>query len=399
MALNRREQEKRRLRYNSAKERAEKHERKFEPTALNVPDGVELFRFTKAKTYKLDILPYIASKGNHYCDEGLMHYERTYFVHSIPTPDGRRSYCCLAKTFRRKACPICEELSKAERSGKVDQATLEGMVAKERQLFNVIDLDEKEKGVQIFEFNFWEFGRHLDAKVRAKDKYEGFYHLEGGRTVEVTTSEGKFMGITRYKPDNIEFEEREDYAESMLDKTICLDELPKELPYDELRRIFVEGTADGPGEAEEEKPRSRVSTRTTEENGEDEEEELVSSKRGKETTAEEFGLEEGDEVEYNGVTYEITKVSGDGTSLTLTSDSGKKVSGIDPEDVEKIDVEEEDEELDQEERTPVKKPAKTSSRHKSTEDEDEDDLDQDDLDDNEPEEDEPVARKGKKSRR
>lgn len=241
----RREREQKQHRYASARKRAEQHEKQFESTAVRVPQGVEVFRFTNAKTYRLDILPYLVKTGsdqpggNPYCDEGFLHYERTFHSHFIPTPEGDRYYCCPIKTFKERRCPVCEHLATAERTGTLDDDTIRKIKPKERQLFNIIDLDEKDKGVQLFEFNFWEFGKVLDEKVKAKEKYEGFYALEGGRTVEVTVKADHTFSTPRFKPINLEFEDREDYPEEILEKVLDLDSLLKHVSYEELKKVYL----------------------------------------------------------------------------------------------------------------------------------------------------------------
>lgn len=376
----RRDLEKKKLRYQSARERAEKHEKKFDPTAVAIPDGFERFSFTKERTYRLDILGYVVGKGNPFADEGFIHYERTFFIHNVPTPEGNRAYCCLAKTFK-KNCPICEELAKLERSGGLDEDGVKKMSPKERQLFNVIDLDEKDKGVQVFEFNFWEFGRHLDEKVKAKEKYEGFYHLTGGRTLEVTVQQAKFEGRIRYKPaeGSFEFEEREDYDEDMLDKVCCLDEVPKEMPYAELKAIFLQTSQKPDVEDEDEVEDEEEDSEDNEE--EDEEEPAPRAKGKKEPTAKDLKLKEGDWVEYEEQNMTITRISGDGTSLTLEDPDGDLLKAIAPSAVKKIKVKDEEESPSR--KGGGKSSSKASSPRSKVKDEEEEDEELEDEDEEE----------------
>ncbi len=181
----RRERERREERYNSSKERAEKHAQGNEPTCIIAPEGCKFFRLKQVKTYRLDHLPYYVGRGNPFCDEGFVHYERTYYAHGIPTPVGFRTYCCPAKISEMAKekvlkCPICEHVAKLRRDGGMVKADIDKMDAKEKQLFNLIDLDNKEDGVQIWNFNWWEYGKLIDDKCKKKDAYAKFYHREGG---------------------------------------------------------------------------------------------------------------------------------------------------------------------------------------------------------------------------
>jgi len=253
--VDRREKERQKHQYASAKDRAEKHDRGFEPTAITLPEGVKMFRFRKEGTYRLDILPYRVGKGNPFADEGFLHYERTYFTHAIPTPDGSNRYCCLKKTFHED-CPVCEYLDKARREKTLDQKSIKELGWKERQLFNLRDLDNTADGIQIFEFNWFQFGKTLDVKSKNKERYATFYALEDGFTVEVVVEEESYQGRPVLKPVDITFESREDYPESTLEETHCLDDLPKYLSYDELKALLEGGKVISKKEEKEEAPPS-----------------------------------------------------------------------------------------------------------------------------------------------
>lgn len=381
----RRDREKREMRYSSAKDRASKHAKGFVINSIDVPKGVELFSFRKAGKYRLDILPYEVGDGNKFADEGMMHYERTYYTHNGIGPDSLK-YCCLRKTFK-KACPICEHINQLQKDG-ADWDTIKEMAPKERQLFNVIDLAEKEKGVQIFEFNYHQFGKILDAMMEdEEDNYDGFFHLDGGKTLKITVVEDSYAGRTFYKPTNIEMVSRADYDESIMEKVICLDGLPKEVDYDELKTVFLQSPSAN-GEEDEEEPKkkkkAKASDEDEEEEPEDEEvdddeeaeeepEEDDDEEEAKEKTAEDLGLEEGDMVFYKGLECEIIKVSGDGTSLTIKDDDGEVYKAIDPNDVEKPDVKDDDDEEPEDEEESEEEASDEDEEPEDDEDEDEED--------------------------
>lgn len=374
MATNR-EKKKREIRYVDAKERAEKHDKKFEPTAWRLPEGKSAFRFTKAKTYRLDFMPYVAGTNNPNADEGFVHYENTYWIHNIPTPDGTRGYCCLNKTFGEK-CYICSELAKATRSGTLDQDTIDKMSAKERQLFNVKDLDEPEKDFQIMEFNWWEFGRHVDAKVQAKAKYKSFYHLEGGRTLEVTTEEKSFMGKNRYVPKNFEFEEREDYDNDVLDQVACLDELPIKMTNEELKAIFEQAPMDSDKDDDDPKGKGKTVPKDDEDEDESENDDAPKHKFKKK-----------DVVMYDGEECDVTALNKDGT-YDLENEEGEEIENIKESKLKKVLTKEDEDDEDE-------KPAKKKPKPKDEdEDEDEDDSELEPDDD----EDEKPVKKGNKKK-
>lgn len=232
------------LQYGSAKERAERHESGFEPTAVKLPEGVSRLVFKKEGTYRLDVLPYITGKGNPFVDEGVMYNERTYWVHRGIGAESN-SYCCLSKTFKKK-CPICEHIAKLKRQGG-DDDTIKALKPSERQLFNVKDLGESDKGIQVLDQSHFLFGKLIDEKVLAadpEDNYENYFHLEGGMTLKIRVVQDSFGGNTFYKATNIEMKPRKDYDEGILEEVTCLDECLVQLTYDELKSIFEQTGGD-----------------------------------------------------------------------------------------------------------------------------------------------------------
>lgn len=393
----RRQREQRDSMYNSAKERAEKHEKAFEPTALTLPEGARAFRFKAAKTYRLDILPYKVRKGsetpggNPYCDAGLYHYERTYYTHRVPTPDGNKMYCCLIKTFGEKRCPVCEYLARGRVTGKVEEKTLDMMDVKERQLFNVIDLDNREQGVQVFEFNWFQFGKMLDAKAKAKARYESFFHLKGGRTIEVAVKDETFMGRTIYKPENFEFEEREDYPKEILQKVFDLDAIPKLVSYAELKEILEQTSGDAPAASNGKPAQGQSKSRDTDEDDEDEDLEDDDTEDEDEDEDEETPRGKGKPAP--------KKTKGKATD-DEDEDEDEDLEDEDEDDTEEdddTDDEDEDEDLEDEEPAPKKGKPADEDEDEDLDDEDDDepleeDEEDDDLDD-EDEDEEPAPRK------
>jgi hypothetical protein len=277
----------RKISYTSPKARIAEKEKGWTPTAFRIPEGYETFKFTKEKTYRLTIAPFIAGQGNPFADEGQVHYERTYYVHGDVGPN-ENTYCCLNKTFN-KPCPICEQAATMRRAGTLDDDTKKALREKERQLWWVKDHDEKDKGWRLLECAHYGkgtgFGEMLDNKLDAAAEdspYLNFFHLGmDGMTLVVKTKQDSFQGRTFYKPSNMELEPRrpaDAVPETVLDELPSLDGLPIELTYEELHGLF-HGTADAPaqepaaeagGEATEpaeEAPAEEVTEETGEEEG------------------------------------------------------------------------------------------------------------------------------------
>ena len=221
----------------NARRRAREH-RSFESPTLNVPSNVQLFYLKDDKTRRLDILEYIAGEGNPFADAGTSHYERTYHVHKGLGASGKIWTVCTNKTFGKK-CAVCDYLAKASRDPDADQDALKKLQTQERQIFNLIDLAEPEKGVQIWEVAFNSFGRKLDGKIREQDPddhYDRFANWKGGRTLKMTVADKGEFG---FQPDDIEFKSRKDYKESKIkNKVHCLDDIIKHPTYQEQQALL-----------------------------------------------------------------------------------------------------------------------------------------------------------------
>jgi hypothetical protein len=208
--------------------------------------------------FRIDILPYtVKGSGkagrNPFADDGTLHYERTYFVHRNIGAD-QDMYVCPAKTLKKR-CPICDYRAKLEKDPKADEDLIKSLAPKERQLFNVIDLSAPDRGVQVWDISFHLFGKLLDTKIDNADEEDGenyasFADLEGGYTLKCIAEE-KNMGNKFYDVTSIDFKARkQDYGEEWLDSVHCLDDIPKILEYEDLRKIFLQ-TAEQDDEVED----------------------------------------------------------------------------------------------------------------------------------------------------
>ena len=213
-------------------------------TCLRMPKGVELYDL-KGKAVKLDVLLYEVGKGNPFADEGMFHYERTYFVHKKVGPDNR-TYVCPRETSRGKLpCPICEKRQELKEDPEADEKLIEALAPKRRQLFNIIDRNDPEKKVQILDFSYHLFGKLLLEYLEDEDHAEElktWCEFEGGKTLRLGLKEKKFQGHPFYEVNRIEFMDRaKDYdPDKTLARVHCLDKLLKVLSYDELKKVFMQ---------------------------------------------------------------------------------------------------------------------------------------------------------------
>jgi len=348
-------------------------------TTLTLPDGVEIFQ-PKGGTFRLDIVPYEVGEGNPYADKGEWYYERTYFVHNNIGPDNKK-YVCPAKTAGLP-CPVCDFRAKLARDPDGDEKLVDSLRAKERQLWLIYDHKDREKGVQLWDFSHWNFGRLLD-KVR-KDADEDEVYIDqfddpdAGASLKVGFSEEKGGGYTFFETYSIDFKPRPNGLDTeLLDHGICLDSILKVLPYDELKAILLQTAEEDEEEEEaEKKPRKKSKAKSKDDDEPEEDEPKTKSETKPKskpedkprddglTTAEEVGIKVGTLVtseEFGDC--EVIRVSRDGTSLILEDENEEIHKAIGVDEVElmntkkkpKPKVKEEDEDEDEPEPKPKKK--------------------------------------------
>ena len=250
MALSKRQREMlREKRTDRNKEWAEKSG-SFDNKCVKLPKDKHFFSLSKPGLYRLDIIPYFVGKGNPDADEGHLHYLRVYWRHNGLGADGKQSYCCMRKTFR-KPCYVCDYLDK--HGSTMDEKLRKALKPKERFLWNVIDLDDKGKGVQVFDNAPYKgLGDAIKTLIQSNPKFADFDSVTDGFTIrlvvkEVSIGEGKMKEITRADGE----ERNKQYPEEIVEEAVCLDDCLLPASYEELRRAMGHD-ADAP-EPEDEK--------------------------------------------------------------------------------------------------------------------------------------------------
>lgn len=257
-----------------AKKKAEKDQNRGGNFNLAIPEGTQTWAPKSKGPFNIDIIPYTVSVNNHpEAKKGEQWYQRTYFVHFGLGDDGKQSGIC-PKTVG-KPCPVCEMYKELVSSDdEEDREAAKKIKPKERELFNIIDLDNQDAGVQIFEYSFHLFGKGLSEEVNEGSEEEaGFAELENGKTLKIHFKKESIGGGTPFwQLRRVDFDDREDYDEEILDDTHDLDQLLKVPSYKELQSLLSGG---GDDEEEEE-----------EESGNDEDkEEEKPAKKGKKSPA------------------------------------------------------------------------------------------------------------------
>ena len=247
----------------SGRRRATERKSEFGSTMLRLPPDVSQFQLKDTKTRRVEIVPYVVGAGNPWADAGELHYERTFWAHR-GIGAGEDWYVCPQKTAKRK-CPICEHRAELARDSNADDDLIKSLAPKERQLWNLFDHADPDKGVQVWEISFHLFGKLLDSRIEADSAdpdaagYEYFADPREGATLRIGVSEEAFSGNKFYEVSDIDFKTRKKpLDQDILNAATCLDKCLIVRTYDELHAIYhqLEDVADvgEEGEDEEEEP-------------------------------------------------------------------------------------------------------------------------------------------------
>lgn len=313
---------------------------------LRLPPGVKLMLVKKAGIRRWDFLPYrVTVPHNPHADKGKLAVERTFYVHKDIGPN-EEAHLCPAKTFG-KPCPVCEDRARMARDPNVDEEKIKALKPKERQLFAVMDADEKGEEICVFDYSEHLFGKHLKEKIDkqdAKDNYDMFADADEGSTLKIGFAEEKGARGSWYVGSNIEFKPRQrQITDEILEKVPDLDLCLHETPYDKLKAIYFGESPDKPDEDEpdtttggdepdepEEKP-----ARGKAKKDEDDEPEKPAK------DSDEGGLAVGDWVEFDfkgeKVRGEVKAIDEENNLVRVKSDKRDNLHNVEPDECEKVD--------------------------------------------------------------
>lgn len=191
---------------------------------------------------------------------GSLDYKLEYPIHTLR--DGSK-VLCLRTAFGKKCC-VCDEwfdmrkrLQDKERG--VTKDSVNKLFPKWRCAYNLRDLKEPEKGVQLLDHSFMLFETYLKEAVETNEKgIVPFCSLKRGSSLSFRGIEKSIGKSTFVDCPIIEIVDREEqYKESIIDETYQLDKMliiPKETEVEEMFYNSMENKSDEEGE---EKPKRR----------------------------------------------------------------------------------------------------------------------------------------------
>lgn len=360
MASNR---EKRNTRKSAARRRAEQHQSGYSTTCFSMPEGIGFFE-AREGTVELDVIPYIAGKGNPYADEGDLYFERTFWKYRGIGP-AEKDYIAPSKTFGEPDF-IQEYRQQKSRDPNADPDYLKSLEPKERQIFLVYDHKAKDKGIQLFESSYHTFGKLLDTRIKNSPEERGWdlFYLpdETGFTLEISFEKESAGAYSFLSAASIDFiPRREPLPKEIAEHGFCLDDFLVKTPYEELKKIFLGVVDDDNDGGDSDRPRDQKedpSDKNTPLN-----KETSGDKKETPPKKETLVLNRGDYVEYMGEKHEVLRVSENG-GVTLLGPDDDPIKGVSLDEVRLWAGEEKEEEVPFEESKPPKKEEKKKEKEK-----------------------------------
>lgn len=210
---------------------------------LSIPSGISLFKEEAGKTHILDIIPYVVDDIKSHPDKNDIPediwWKMPYLVHFGIGPDDSAALC--PRTFGKK-CPICELRDSINSDPDGDEEEAKDLRPKKRTLYAVRELKGKKKKpgeVKLWDISDYNFLDQLDEELdNLPEEYEDFMGLEDGYSLKIRFKKESFGGNPFAQANRIDFLERPDIDEDILDDVPALDSVLKCLSYDDLAEML-----------------------------------------------------------------------------------------------------------------------------------------------------------------
>jgi len=203
---------------------------------LKLPEGAKFFNLKEAvdahNIVEIDIIPFPIN-------ETEIVATKTIFQHRNVGPEKKAFLCPKTKAMNAR-CPICEQaaIDKDDTSKSPEEAN--ALKYQIRTLFNVIDCNNRDAGIQIWEVSNGNFAKQLDAEIKINEEFEDYADVEDGYTLKVRFANKSFSGTKYLEADRIDFIERDKpYSDGITDEAFNLDSIPVVLSYDQLSAVMM----------------------------------------------------------------------------------------------------------------------------------------------------------------
>ena len=175
-----------------------------------------------------------------YFSEDVDYIAYEFLVHfNLGIEGDKKAEVCPKTLGKNQKCPICEAVYKLYKTNSVEDRTLAGSIrAKMRYIFNVLNLEDLDKGVQVLEI-----GPKIYEKIvifETNKKYGDLLDIDKGRNITITKTSAKesSSGYVEYDlipdPDitSIRTKLPKNYKESI---TLLKKQVPTPKSYAELK--------------------------------------------------------------------------------------------------------------------------------------------------------------------
>ena len=201
----------------------------------------------KEGTNKIAIIPYEVKSKNHplvrskEMEIGDLDAVMDLYIHRGIGPNNS-SVVCLKRNFG-KACPICEQADEFKNAGK--EKEFNQLKPSRRCLYNIVDMVNPDKGVQVFDVSQFLFEKELIDEARNAAKSDGDfvnYAAPGmeGKIIKFRASKESFQKAEYFEFKSFGFidREEEDWDEDWLESAISFDEAMIVPTYEEAGNIL-----------------------------------------------------------------------------------------------------------------------------------------------------------------
>ncbi len=213
--------------------------------SYQIPRDVPVYKVRDGRNL-IDIIPYrITNKDNPAIRQGFGIGDPDYWQHlqrHINIGPNKNEYLCEARMFG-KSCAICDAQQTLWDIN--DKENAKKLYPKEHGVYNVIDLLEPEKGIQVWRVStFWvEDSLSKLAAMKSKGSEPIIYgDHEIGWSIEFygMEQEKKFNNKTIYKPENFNFIKREEqYTDEIMEKAYPLDQYYNRVDYETVEADYL----------------------------------------------------------------------------------------------------------------------------------------------------------------
>lgn len=198
MASKKTKREKRKFRFDKKKahqsqERGKSSTGRDGSSYVKLPEGVEWFKpeYKEGKTtaiYYLNVIPFVACKYNQEAEEGELWFRSKFRLGRV----GAEMERVVSPSTFGERCPMSELFFEQRDNPDIKKSELDKLGTKQRELYYVVDVKEKNGPVRLLDMSQFLFGKILDEEMNSEEYEEQEYDTimfsdpEEGRTLKVT---------------------------------------------------------------------------------------------------------------------------------------------------------------------------------------------------------------------